>query len=147
MISENKLKHSIGVARECQEIAKQMGKSEELVDACFVMGFLHYIGYELCDKDYSEHPSKSVALLDNFTHHKLDCLRGIKNHGTKYEGMSDLDYILNKADLTVDYDGSKVIMEERLSGIKERYGSDSKNYKDAENMSNAVKQYELNLNC
>ena len=46
MISENKIKHILGVARRCKEIAKKQGLSEQEQNACYVMGFLHDIGYD-----------------------------------------------------------------------------------------------------
>ena len=46
MISKNKLLHTIGVARECERLAKESGLTEKEQTACFVMRFLHDIGYE-----------------------------------------------------------------------------------------------------
>lgn len=141
MISEVKLKHILGVARECREIARQIGLNQEQQDACFVMGFLHDIGYEDCGDDLSLHPEKGISLLLNYRYRESDCLDAIQNHGTKYEDLSIYDYVLNLADLTIDYKGDNVSIEQRLNDIKDRYGAKSENYKNAVKMANAVRAY------
>ena len=40
--------------------------------------------------------------------------------------------ILNIADMTISNDGKKVTYEERMAGIEERYGKDSEQYVEAE---------------
>lgn len=141
MISEVKLKHIIGVARECREIARQIGLNQDQQDACFVMGFLHDIGYEDCGDDISLHPEKGVDLLLNYKHRELDCLNAIQNHGTKYKDLTVYDYVLNLADLTIDYKGDNVSIEQRLEDIRGRYGADSEHYKYAVQMAKAVRSY------
>ena len=146
MISENKMKHSIEVARECREIARQLKKSEYVQDACFIMGFLHDVGYEKVDENnITEHPEKGYEMLLSFNASSLLYIDVIKNHGTKYTGLNVFDYVLNKADLTINYLGDKVSEEERLEGIKQRYGEDSSHYNNALKMYQAVKDYEATL--
>ena len=136
MITENKLKHTIAVARQCEILAKGYGLSESEQNACFAMGFLHDIGYEHC-LDTMYHPEEGYNILRDMLKHSDEVLEAIRNHGKKYEYLSVYDRILNVADLTIDHVGNSVTMEERLESIKERYGADSEQYKDA------LKQYNV----
>lgn len=139
MISQNKLKHTISVARKCKQIAKNKHLSEELQDACFVMGFLHDIGYEKCDeKNISHHPIDSYNMILNFLQHKDEILSAIYSHGTKYDNLTIFDEILNTADLTTSYDGTDVSIEHRLNAIKTRHGETSTHYQHAMQQSNAL---------
>lgn len=139
-ISERKLKHSLEVARECKNLAIQMNKDEAFINAAFVMGFLHDIGYEICEDNISTHPEKGYKMLQDATKHLSEIMQAIKTHGTKYSELSEFEYILNKADLTVDHVGKHVSIEERLESIKERYGGESVHYKDAIAQAEAVKK-------
>lgn len=135
MISGNKLRHSLGVARACQQYAKDIGVDEEYCDALFVMGFLHDIGYEKSPD--TNHPSVGGNMIDSFIKHP-ELLEAIKNHGKKFENLSQADTILNTADLTVSYNGKPCTVWERLDGIKERYGEDSEHYENARLMIEAL---------
>ena len=128
MISGNKLKHSIGVARACRQYGKDIHTDEEYCDALFVMGFLHDIGYEK-SPDIS-HPSIGGSMIEAFLKHP-EMLEAIKYHGKKFENLSKVDTILNTADLTVSYNGKPCTAWERLEGIKKCYGKDSDHYKNA----------------
>ena len=44
-MTEDRLKHSLAVARKMVEIAKQKQMSEEEITTCFLIGFNHDIGY------------------------------------------------------------------------------------------------------
>ena len=130
MISENKLKHSLGVARQCEALANENGMTEEAQMACFVMGFLHDIGYESAS-EITKHPVESGNYIDAFLKHKDLCVDAIKNHGKRRDDFSVFDIILNTADLTVNYEGSSVSVNDRLEGIKQRHGEDSIHYQHA----------------
>ena len=135
MISENKLKHSLGVARACQQYGKDRGLDEEYCDALFVMGFLHDIGYEKSPD--TNHPSVSFDMISSFMKHP-EMLEAIRVHGKKYESLSVVDEILNMADLTVSYNGEPCTVWSRLEGIKEHCGVDSDHYKNAMLIVNAL---------
>lgn len=45
-MDENRLKHSIAVARKMVEIAKSKKLSEEEIKDCFIIGYNHDVGYE-----------------------------------------------------------------------------------------------------
>ena len=135
MISENKLRHSLGVARICQQYGRDRGLDEEYCDALFVMGFLHDIGYEKSPD--TNHPSVSFDMISSFTKHP-EMLEAIRVHGKKYENLSVVDEILNMADLTVSYNGEPCTVWSRLEGIKEHCGVDSDHYKNAMLIVNAL---------
>lgn len=130
MISDNKLKHSLGVARRCAELAEEYLLSEEEQKACFVMGFLHDIGYESVT-DITKHPQKSAEYVDAFSNYCSLCTNAIQNHGKPAVNTSLFDIILNTADLTTDFEGKAVSVSDRLEGIRERHGENSPHYRHA----------------
>lgn len=128
MISDGKLKHSLGVAKACQQYGKEMHKSEEYCDALFVMGFLHDIGYEKSPD--TNHPNVGGSMIESFIKHP-EMLEAIKSHGKKFEDFNTADIILNMSDLTVNSSGKPCTVYERLEDIKWRYGEDSEHFKNA----------------
>ena len=136
-ISNDKIQHILSVARECARLAQEKGLSQEMQNACFVMGFLHDIGYENCQTTTS-HPKHSYDMICDFEKYKYDILSAIKQHGTKYENLSVFDEILNTADLTIDYKGQKTTIENRLASIKTIHGN-SLHYEHALKQANAIK--------
>lgn len=148
-ISENRLHHILGVARKAYSIAKDMGFSEEFARKCFMLGWLHDVGYEFSTKKV-EHSIASAALVgllgdyifpEGFNESKPAkpgvnmvmerSIQAIFNHGSFTQSMTEEYKILNMADLQVDNEGNEVSVEERLEDIKERYGEYSKEYLDA----------------
>lgn len=61
-ISEARLHHILGVARKSYKIAKEMGYDERFCRRCFMLGWIHDVGYEFSEKQ-SEHPNVSAELL------------------------------------------------------------------------------------
>lgn len=139
MISENKLKHLIGVARECRRLAKEKGLTTDMCNAMFIMGLLHDIGYE--DVEDSTHGDVGYDLVKDFGMHLDDCCDAILTHGISFDNWSVFDEILNTADITVSYDGNNVSIEDRLDGIKEKWGSDSVHYQHAVEVVNKLKEF------
>ena len=137
MISENKLKHTIGVARRCKELAAERGLSDVEQNACFVMGLLHDIGYEN-DVEITEHPRESYLMAMSAVLHSHEILPAIKNHGRKYNDLTIYDEILNEADLTIDHEGKKTTIQDRLRNIQEHHGIKSEHYKHANAQANAL---------
>lgn len=133
MITDNKLKHSLQVAVVCREFAKSLGLDDDKVDACFVMGFLHDIGYQDCSTT-EEHPKLGKCMIDSFLKYSEDCTSAIGNHGRIFDDLSVFDLVLNYADLSVNSEGTKVNHLDRLSDIKQRYGADSRQYLNAQKM-------------
>lgn len=124
-MDENRLKHSLKVAEVMVEIAKEYGLSEEEQNDCFLLGYVHDIGY---------------AYTMNKEKHNIVGGQILKNNGFKYwqevyfHGEDECNFkskyldILNKADMQVDSKGNFVGYKERLKDIANRYGIDSKIY-------------------
>ncbi|OKZ77354.1 MAG: hypothetical protein BHW01_05120 [Clostridium sp. 27_14] len=121
-MDEDRIKHSLAVARKMVEIAKKNNLNEEDIKNCFVIGFNHDIGYEFC--------------IDKMEHNKIGG-EILKASGFKYwkeiyyHGEIDVEYeslylkILNQADMQIDKYGNNVGYGRRLEDIKIRYGENS----------------------
>ena len=149
-ISEDNLKHMLGVARKAYALCKDFGLDEDYARHMFVLGYNHDIGYE-----FSENPEdrflQSLRLLDNGVAYYRE---GKVNRG--FEGSlarpaatavgycsyvigsdicsftSNLDWvILTIADLTIDNKGNEISVIDRLAEIKNQYGADSGIFKGA----------------
>ena len=126
-MDEDRLNHSIAVARKMVEIGKKYNLDENELQDLFTLGLNHDIGYEYADN--SNHAIIGGEML--------------KRNGYKYweevyfHGDINTDYtslfleILNKADMQIDKYGNDVGFDKRLEDIKKRYGEESKTYKDA----------------
>lgn len=129
MITDNRLKHILSVARKAREFASKLRPNDkEFQENMFVIGFLHDIGYEF-DGDNHLHAFIGGKILKRL---QFKYWEVISLHGNiKEKKMSDELYILNCADMSVKSDGVYVTMAERLDDIKERYGFGSEAYKKA----------------
>lgn len=124
-ISENRIKHIIGVARKSYQIAKEKYQlSEEDARKAFVIGFNHDIGYEFSQFNM-EHPEIGYELIEKTFNYKCN---EIKNHGNEFSEQDIFLKILNEADLSVDSKGNFVTVEERLEDIKNRYSETAPEY-------------------
>ena len=132
MISDNKIKHSLEVARLCAELASLECKDESYIQACFVMGLLHDIGYE--SGVFKGHSKKSVDYIDSAELYMEDIKSAIANHGQDIVFANRFSEILNKADLQVNSKGERVCAFSRLLDIEARYGSDSSEYLNAQSI-------------
>ena len=131
-ISENKLHHILGVARECYRIAKGKGYDEEFCRRMWMIGWNHDVGYEFSEKQ-SEHPyiGEEMLKLINVTNGNASSskvLHSIRQHGLYTKTKSTEWIILSTADMTIDSKGNKVDVTQRLQDIKERYGENSNQY-------------------
>lgn len=129
MISDNRMKHIIGVARQCYNISKQMSESEDFCRKMFMLGYLHDVGYEFAENK-DEHPSISADLAKLIGVSDDAFINAIRLHGELAENET-MWLILNKADMTVDSKGNVVTAEERLKDIANRYGQNSDVYDKA----------------
>lgn len=135
-MDEDRIKHSISVARKMVEIAKIKQLSDEEIKNCFIIGYLHDIGYEF---------------TENGIDHNIIGGEILKNNNFKYwkeiyyHGETDIEYeslyldILNQADMQVDKYGNDVGYDERLNDIKKRYGGNSKVYKKCCELINRIR--------
>ena len=150
-ISEDRLHHIIGVARKAYEIAKNMGYDERFCRRCFMLGWIHDVGYEFSEKQL-EHPNVSAELLwtlgdafgvimeypcnENgeisssapYNEGWVTAVSAIKDHGLYTENETAEWKILNMADMQVDSQGNEVSVSQRLDDIKNRYGEHSNQY-------------------
>ena len=141
LLSDDKLKHSHGVAVRCYDLAKKYGLDEDSALAAYCMGFLHDIGYAVPDPDITKHGQHGNHMLACMLRHKSDILNAIREHGV---GAIDNIWarILNEADLSVDHKGDFVSFEDRIKSISERHGTDSTHTKHAVEMLDKIKQVE-----
>lgn len=115
--------------------AEDAGWNKQKCEEMFVLGFLHDIGYEFAEQQ-CDHASVGGEML--------------KKQGYKYwkevscHGKLDVEYIseeltmLNIADMCIDSTGKEVGANERLSDIAARYGVDSKQYIEAEQLARKI---------
>lgn len=141
-MNENKLIHSIAVARKMIEIAKEYNLSDEEITNCFLIGYLHDIGYELAK--------------DGKNHNKIGG-EWLKKSGFKfwrevyYHGEINPDYesiyldILNMADMQINGLGNDVGYEGRLEDIKNRYKKYPKVYQDCCRIVETLKEKESSI--
>ena len=134
-ISNERLKHNLEVARLMKKSAEDAGWNKQKCEEMFVLGFLHDIGYEFAEQQ-CDHASVGGEML--------------KNQGYKYwkevscHGKLDIEYfseeltMLNIADMSIDSTGKEVGVSARLSDIASRYGIDSKQYIEAEQLARKI---------
>ena len=136
-ISENKLKHIIGVARKCYSLSKELNMSESFCRKMFLIGYLHDVGYEFSETindhgEVGELMLRSLGLGSNREEQKI--LHAIRKHTSETKVKSLEWLILTEADLSVDYLGNDVGIKDRLEDIKTRYGENSTQYQEAKEL-------------
>ena len=135
MMNEDRLKHSIAVARKMVEIGKKYNLNEEQLQELFVLGYNHDIGYEYGNNENHRVIGANILKQNNYKY-----WQEVYYHGeiaSAYHSVY-LD-ILNQADMQVDKFGNDVGYDKRLEDIKTRYGEDSDIYKKAEILINNLK--------
>lgn len=121
-MDEDRLKHSLAVARKMAEIARLRNLSEVQIKECFIIGYNHDIGYEFTNSSIDHNIIGGGILKNNgFKYWKEIYYHGEIN--TEYESLY-LD-ILNLADMQIDKYGNDVGFDKRLEDIKDRYGEKS----------------------
>ena len=131
-MDENRLKHSIAVARKMVEIAKSKNMSDEEIKNCFIIGYNHDIGYEFTKNGINHNIIGGEILKNiNFKYWKE----------VYYHGEINIEYnsvyldILNQADKYGNYVG----YEKRLEDIKNRYGENSEVYNKCYNLIDIIR--------
>ncbi|MFA5696475.1 MAG: HD domain-containing protein [Bacilli bacterium] len=138
-MDEDRIKHSFAVARKMKQIAIDLGLNDEETNDCFVIGFIHDIGYEFATNKM-EHNKIGGEILkrNNFKYWKE----------IYYHGETEIEYeslyldILNQADMQIDKYGNDVGYDKRLEDIKSRYGETSIVY---EKCAQLIKNRDLQL--
>lgn len=133
MITENRMKHSLGVAKKMYEMTE--GRNEEHRRAMYTLGLLHDIGYAFA-KAGEKHNKVGGEMLRE---QGYKYWREVQTHGeVDVETMSEEWILLNRADLQVESAGVDVGVERRLEDIGERYGEESKEYIDAKMLAERI---------
>ena len=127
-MDENRLKHSLAVAKKMIEIGKEYNLNDKELQDLFVLGFNHDIGYEYGNNLNHEHIGGEILKRNDYKYWKE-----VYYHGDINAQYSSLYLeILNKADMQIDKYGNDVGYTKRLQDIKTRYGENSITYKNAE---------------
>ena len=126
-MDEDRLKHSIAVARKMVEIGKEYNLNDDELQDLFVLGFNHDIGYEYGDNSDHGHIGGEILKKNNYKYWKEIYYHGDIN--SEYQSL--FLEILNKADMQIDKYGNDFGYDKRLQDIKNRYGEESKTYRDA----------------
>lgn len=136
MISEDRYKHIIAVARLMKEECVKNKKSKEYAEEMFTLGLLHDIGYEF--GGHAEHSQVGFAILDRQGYKYANEIRFHGDDNCDY-ASKELD-LLNFADMHTNEKGEYVTFEERLQDIADRRGVNSDAYKSAKNIINGLLQ-------
>lgn len=128
MITENRWRHILAVARKAKLFAQKMRPNDtQFAEDMFLLGMLHDFGYEF--KNGKDHAAAGAEILKRQGYKNWQI---IAEHGNPdIKEMSDALFILNCADMTVSAEGKDCTMEERIAGMTERYGQDSPAFKKA----------------
>ena len=127
-MDQDRLNHSLAVARKMIEIGKNYNLTDEQLQELFVLGYIHDIGYEFGNNQNHRIIGGNILKANNYKYWQE----------IYYHGEIDIQYnslyldILNKADMQIDRYGNDVGYNKRLEDIKNRYGKDSNIYKNAE---------------
>ena len=114
MITENRWKHILGVARKAKEFALKMRpKDKKYVEDMFLLGLLHDIGYEFTEGNASH------AIIGSEIYQYW---REVAKHGDEtVANMSDELFILHSADMMTGPGGKEFAFVERLEEIAKRF--------------------------
>lgn len=136
-MDNDRLKHSISVARKMVEIGKELHLSNDELQDLFLLGYNHDIGYEFTENGINHNIIGGNILKENGYIYWQE----VYNHG---EPNSDYNSnylnILNKADMQIDKYGNDVGFDKRLEDIKNRYGIDSVEYKKSEQIIQSIRK-------
>lgn len=137
MITDERMKHMLGVARQCYSLAKEQGCTEAVSRDFFLMGLLHDIGYEFTDEQ-EKHAQIGYEMLEHVIgsspYSYINIIESIGRHGDstyKLENTPLRLAILNRADMTTDNAGNPCTVDEKLREIAEHHGINSFEYKRA----------------
>lgn len=141
MLNQNKINHCVQVAYQARQYLAEMLPDDdpdrlEKLDAAFIMGLLHDVGYDKLGKhdDPTPHAEISADMVRHFMKHAFEVQDAIRRHG-RDDCSNVFGYALNKADMTVDSNGNMVSMEDRMARIE-------RNYPGTEHAGHARQQYE-----
>lgn len=120
MISNERQKHILGVARLLKQEGEKRKFSKNKIEELFVLGLLHDLGYEFIDEqDYSRHNQIGGEILkkQNYKYWKEVYYHGVPNSLYQSEFLD----LLNWADMHINASGEYVDFEKRLLDISTRH--------------------------
>lgn len=121
MITEDRIKHIMAVARLMKESAEKVGLDKQEM---FTLGLLHDIGYEFGDSEEHHLLGAEILKKQNYKYYKE-----ILYHGKPNTNFNSIAFdLLNYADMHIDKQGNFVSFDDRLKDIAERRGEDSAPY-------------------
>lgn len=136
-ISNDRMQHSLAVARKMREWAKSMIPSlpKDKCEELFMLGYLHDIGYEFThNQDDHAHVGGEILNRQGFKYWKEVYCHGDPDA----DYWSDALHMLNIVNLTTDSNGKDVDAKERLDEIEKQCGKDSKQYINAEKLAKKI---------
>lgn len=119
MINEDRLKHSLVVARKMVEIGKIYNMSGKQLQELFILGINHDIGYEFGDNSNHNEIRGDILKENGYKHWKEVYYHGKVNISFNSQYLD----ILNMADMQIDKYGEDVGYIERLEDIKKDIGN------------------------
>lgn len=130
MMDQDRLNHSIAVAKKMVEIGKKYNLDDEQLQELFLLGYNHDIGYEFGNNEDHRIIGGNILKQSDYKywqevyyHGEIEC---------QYHSLY-LD-ILNKADMQIDKFGNDVGYIKGLEDIENRYGRESNIYKKAKKL-------------
>ena len=136
MISNDRFKHSIAVARLLKAKCEDCQFGKDFAQEMFMLGLLHDIGYEFGPN--SNHNILGGTILEKEGYKYFE---EVKHHGRADSSYSSkaLD-LLNWADMHISGNGQYVSFDERLKDIKNRYGAESSQFDNAKKLIEQLKK-------
>ena len=127
MISENRWKHILGVARKAKMLAEKLKTNDtQYAEDMFLLGIMHDLGYEFMESNAS-HAAVGGEILKRSGYQYW---QEVALHGDETVGdMTDELFILNCADMSTGPNGEDFTFDERLKEIAQRFGEDADAYK------------------
>lgn len=129
-MDNNRILHSLGVAKKMVAIGKERGLTEDQLADLFTLGINHDIGYEFTDGSHHQQNGGLVLKKNGYQYWQEVYYHGLVQ--TEYSSLF-LD-ILNQADMQIDKYGNDIGYAGRLEDIKSRYGETSKVYKTCQEL-------------
>lgn len=127
MITENRWKHILGVARKAKELALKLHSNDEkYAEDMFLLWLLHDVGYEFMESNAS-HATVGGEILKRSGYQYWQEVALHSNEAV--ENITDELFILNCADMMTGPSGEDFTFEERLDEIASRFGKDAASYK------------------
>lgn len=136
-----KMQHLLGVADYMRDRAKDWGMDP---DECYVIGFLHDIGY-LRGKENHEKVGADIARKLGLNNRIVFAIENHSETLRNFYNVTPLLAFIAEADMSVDSRGNIVGFEGRLKDIEINYGKDSEDYKNSVDNIAFIKEYLKNL--